>query len=188
MTQGNRYHKLRKTFEKFLRSYSELLSKFGTISFQYILRNHSPGFLRWSCLQTKEGHMRHEFNLVGLENRETPSTSSYDPTIVERTFGLVLCPFEALIRILERCILINKAVGTIRMTGLVLTYSETTGSWSPSPRDSFSLWTWARVQTVRSTAFFKGWTYIFLIYYYYIRLCNTFYYLSALVGCWSSVS
>ena len=33
-TQGNRYHKLRKTFGKFFISYSELLSKFGDISFQ----------------------------------------------------------------------------------------------------------------------------------------------------------
>ena len=37
LTQGYRYHKLRKTFEKFLRSYSELLSKFGDISFQEYL-------------------------------------------------------------------------------------------------------------------------------------------------------
>ena len=33
LTQGNIYHKLRKTFGKFFRSYSELLSKFGAISF-----------------------------------------------------------------------------------------------------------------------------------------------------------
>ena len=34
LTQGYRYHKLRKTFEKSFRSYSELLSKFGDISFR----------------------------------------------------------------------------------------------------------------------------------------------------------
>ena len=34
LTQGYRYHKLRKTFGKFFRSYSELLSKFSEISFQ----------------------------------------------------------------------------------------------------------------------------------------------------------
>ena len=33
LTQGYRYHKLRKTFAKFLRSFSKLLSKFGAISF-----------------------------------------------------------------------------------------------------------------------------------------------------------
>ena len=32
-----RYHKLRKTFGKFFRSYSELLSKFGDISFKEYL-------------------------------------------------------------------------------------------------------------------------------------------------------
>ena len=34
LTQGYRYHKLRKTFGKFFKSYSDLLSKFGEISFQ----------------------------------------------------------------------------------------------------------------------------------------------------------
>ena len=37
LTQGYRYHKLRKTFGKFFRSYTELLSKFGDISFQEYL-------------------------------------------------------------------------------------------------------------------------------------------------------
>ena len=34
LAQVYKYHKLRKTFGKFFRSYSELLSKFGAISFQ----------------------------------------------------------------------------------------------------------------------------------------------------------
>ena len=34
LTQGSRYHKLRKIFGKFLRSYSKLMSKFGAKSFQ----------------------------------------------------------------------------------------------------------------------------------------------------------
>ena len=34
LTQGYKYQKLRKTFGKFLRSYSELLSIFGEISHQ----------------------------------------------------------------------------------------------------------------------------------------------------------
>ena len=46
LTQGYRYNKLRKTFGKFLRSYSELLSKFGAMSFQdYIYLKES---LTWS--------------------------------------------------------------------------------------------------------------------------------------------
>ena len=48
--------------------------------------------------------------------------------------------------------------------------SQTMSMWSPSPlivsRYSFSLWTWARVQTARRTAYFNGCPYIFLIYYY----------------------
>ena len=60
--------------------------------------------------------------------------------------------------------------------------SEATVSFSPSPliviRDSFSLWTWARVQSarIRSTAYFNGCPYIVLIYYYiyYIFLYDIF--------------
>ena len=37
LTQGYRYHKLRKTFGKFFRLYSELLSKFDAISLQELL-------------------------------------------------------------------------------------------------------------------------------------------------------
>ena len=78
---------------------------------------------------------------------------------------------------------------------ITLLQPEATGSWSPSPLivswDSFSLWTWARVQTARSTACFNGCPYsIFLVYYYiaiYVFVPH-FFYLSALVGCWSSVS
>ena len=65
----------------------------------------------------------------------------------------------------------------------------------PDPRPLWLLvgiWTWARVQTARSTAYFNWCPYIFLIYMYYyitIYVCVPhFYDLSALVGCWSSVS
>ena len=46
LTQVYRYHKLRKTFGKFFRSYYDLLSKFGDISFQeYVTEGIShPGF------------------------------------------------------------------------------------------------------------------------------------------------
>ena len=69
--------------------------------------------------------------------------------------------------------------------------SEATGSWSPPPliviRNSFSLWTWARIQTARSDSLLKWMSlYIFDILKY---ICVPhFYDLSALVGCWSSVS
>ena len=80
------------------------------------------------------------------------------------------------------------------MTSLVWNSSEAKGSWSPSPlivtRDSFSIWAWARIQTARSTAYFNGCLYTFLIYHYitiYVWVPH-FYYLSPLVDCWSSVS
>ena len=45
LTQGYRYHKLRKTFGKFFRSYSELLSKFGAKSFQeYVSKGITRSF------------------------------------------------------------------------------------------------------------------------------------------------
>ena len=50
------------------------------------------------------------FHLVGLENCQTPSTSSVWP----RSIGLLLGPFTALYRsFLKRCNMTNKAVGTI---------------------------------------------------------------------------
>ena len=94
-TQGYRYHKLRKTFGKFFRSYPELRSKFGAISFQEyvsIYRNHSSGSKIVKRLRRRQ----------------------YDPVIIERNIGLVLGPFTALYRsFLKRCTLTNKAVGTI---------------------------------------------------------------------------
>ena len=58
LTQGYRYHKLRKTFGKFIRSYSELLSKFGAISFQeYVSKGitHSVfyGYLIYKLMMIK---------------------------------------------------------------------------------------------------------------------------------------
>ena len=97
-----------------LKCWSHRINSIGLIVvLSLIQRNHPPGLLRWSCLQTKEGQRRYEFHLVGLENSETPSTSSYDPVIIERTICLVLGPFTGLYRsFLKRCTLTNKAVWT----------------------------------------------------------------------------
>ena len=56
-------------------------------------------------------------------------------------------------------------------------------------RDTFSLWTRARLQTARSTAYLNGRHEIFLIYFYItIHVCVPHLSdLSTLVGCWSSV-
>ena len=78
LSHGYIYHKLRKTFGKFFMSYSELLSKFGAISFQeYVSKGIThPVFYGDLVYKTKEGQRRSEFYLVGLENSQTPSTLS----------------------------------------------------------------------------------------------------------------
>ena len=116
LTQGYIYHKLRKTFGKFFRSYSELLSKFGEISFQdYESQGIThPVFYGDLVYKLRRVKGRSEFHLVGLENNETPSTSSVWHSDHWRTIGLVLSPFTALYRLfLKRCTLTNKAVGNI---------------------------------------------------------------------------
>ena len=54
LIQGYRYHNLRKTFQKFFRSYSELLSKFGAISFQdYVSQEITYGDLVYELRRAK---------------------------------------------------------------------------------------------------------------------------------------
>ena len=70
LTQGYRYHKLRKTFGKFFRSYSELQSKCGDISFQeYVSKGIShPVFYGDLVYKPRKVKDTHEFHLVGFEN------------------------------------------------------------------------------------------------------------------------
>ena len=116
LTQGYRYHKLRKTFGKFFRSYSELLSKFGEISFQdYVSQGIAhPAF--YGDLVYKLRRVKGEANFISSSSKivKRLRRRQYDPAIIERTIGLVLGPFTALYRsFLKRCTLTNKAVGTI---------------------------------------------------------------------------
>ena len=61
------------------------------------------------------------------------------------------------------------------ITGLVKTSSEETRTWSSSPlivsRDFFSLWTWARVQNARITAYFRYFLIYYIILYSYTCTC-----------------
>ena len=89
----------------------------------------------------------------------------------------MLGPFTVLYRpFLKRRTLTIKAVGTIRWA-LSKPPQRRQGPDSLSPLivswDSFSLWTWARVQTARSTAYLNGCPYIFLIFY--DSLCTNFF-------------
>ena len=116
LTQGYRYHKLRKTFGKFFRSYSELLSKFGAISFQeYVCKGVThPVF--YSDLIYKLRRVKGETNFISSGSKivKRLRRRQYDPVIIEKTIGLVLGLLTALYRsFLKRCTLTNKAVGTI---------------------------------------------------------------------------
>ena len=114
LTQGYRYHKLRKTFGKFFRSYSELLSKFGEISFQDYVSQGIAHPVFYGDLVYKLRRVKGEANFISSGSKivKRLRRRQYDPAIIERTIGLVLGPFTALNRsFLKR--LTNKAVGTI---------------------------------------------------------------------------
>ena len=116
LTQGYKYHKLRKTFGKFFRSYSELLSKFGEISFQDYVSQGITHPVFYGDLVYKLRRVKGEANFISSGSKivKRLRRRQYDPAIIERTIGLVLGPFTALYRsFLKRCTLTNKAVGTL---------------------------------------------------------------------------
>ena len=116
LTQGYRYHKLRKTFGKFFRSYSELLSKFGDISFQEYLSKGISHPVFYGDLVYKLRRVKDTPNFISSGSKivKRLRRRQYDPVIIERTIGLVLGPCTALYRpFLKHCTLTNKAVGTI---------------------------------------------------------------------------
>ena len=91
LTQGYRYHKLRKTFGKFfVKIWWNIVSRicFG--------RNLSSDLLRWSSLQTKEDQMWSEFVLSGSKIVKRLRRRKYDPVIIEGTIGLLLGTSTAL--------------------------------------------------------------------------------------------
>ena len=116
LTQGYRYHKLRKTFGKFFRSYSDLLSEFGEISFQDYVTGGISHPVFYGDLVYKLRRVRYEANFVSSGSKlvKRLRRRKYDPLIIEITIGFVLGPFTVLyISFLKHCTLANKAVGTI---------------------------------------------------------------------------
>ena len=79
---------------KVLKSYSELLSKFGTISFQeyIIIRSTTKVYKIW--------RVRGEANFISSGSKivKRLRRRQYEPAIIERTKGLVLGPSTALYR------------------------------------------------------------------------------------------
>ena len=100
----------------FFRSYSELLSKFGEISFQDYVSQGITHPVFYGDLVYKLRRVKGEANFISSGSKivKRLRRRQYDPAIIERTIGLVLGPFTALYRsFLKRCTLTNKAVGTI---------------------------------------------------------------------------
>ena len=97
-------------------SESELLSKFGVISFQeYVSQGHThPVF--YGYLAYKLRRVKGEANSISSGSKIVTRLRrrQYDQAVIEMTIGFVLDPFTALYRsFLNRCSLTNKAVGTI---------------------------------------------------------------------------
>ena len=116
----NRWHRViditsfEKTFWKFFRSYSELLSKFGDISFQeYLSKGIShPVFYGDLVYKLRMVNDTPNFFSSGSKIVKRLRRRQYDPVIIERTIGFG--PSTALYEpFLKHCTLTNKAVGTI---------------------------------------------------------------------------
>ena len=197
LTQGNIYHKLRKTFGKFFRPYSELMSKFGAISFQKYVSKGITHPVFYGDLVYKLRRVKSESNFISSGSKivKRLRRRQYDPEIIERTIGLVLGPFTALYRsFLKHCTLTNKAVGTIWRA--LSKPPQRRRRQGPDPRplwllvgtpSAFGPELAYRLRVVQPTLMDVP---IFLIYFYItINVCEPhFYDLSTLVGCWSSVS
>ena len=114
--QGYKYHKLQNTFRKYFRSYSDLLSKFGEISFQEYVTEGISHPVFYGYLVYKHRRIRCEANFVtsGSKIVKRLRRRKYDSLIIERTIGLVIGPSTALYKsLLEHCALTNKAIWTI---------------------------------------------------------------------------
>ena len=94
LTQDYRYLKLRKTFGKFFRSWSELLSKFGEFSSK---KNVSKGISHpvfYGDLVYKLRRVKDTPNFISSGSKivKRLRRRQYDPLFIERTIGLVLGP------------------------------------------------------------------------------------------------
>ena len=116
LTPGYRYHKLRKTFGKFFRSYSELLPEFGDISFhEYVFKGIShPVFYGDLLYKIRRVKDTPNFISSGSKIVKRLRRRQYDQFIIEKTIDLVLGPSTALNGpFLKHCTLTNKVVRTI---------------------------------------------------------------------------
>ena len=132
LTHGYRYHKLRKTFGKFFRSYCHLLSNFEEISFQEYGSEGISHPVFYGDLVYKQRRVKCETNFVSSGSKivKRIRRRKYDPLFIKMTIGLVMGPSIALYRsFLEHCTLTDKAMGTLWRD------VQTSSEWrSPDPR------------------------------------------------------
>ena len=97
LVQGYIYHKFRKTFEKFFRSFSDLLFQFAEISFQEYVSKGIPHRVFFGDLVYELRRVKGEANYMSSGSKivKRLRCRQYDPPIIERTIGIVLGPFTA---------------------------------------------------------------------------------------------
>ena len=113
LTQGYRYRKLRKTFVQFIRSYSDLLSVFGEISFKEYVSEGNSHLVFYGDQVYKLRRVKCEANFFSSVSDifKRIRRRTYDPVVIDRTIGLVLAPSTTFYRyLLKHCTLTNKAV------------------------------------------------------------------------------
>ena len=71
---------------------------FRSKNINFVKRNLTPGLLRWSSLQTKEGQRHAEFHLVGFENSRTPSTTTVWPSDHREDYRSCAWPLYSLVQ------------------------------------------------------------------------------------------
>ena len=99
-----RYHQKEKDERNLSFLWTSVQIRWNIVSGLCITRNRSPCLLRWSCLQTSEGQRRSEFHLVGLENSETPSTSSVWPSDHREDYRSCARSFYSLVQIIPKAL------------------------------------------------------------------------------------
>ena len=115
LSQGYRYHKLRKTFGKFFRRYAELLLKYGQVTFtEFVSKGIShPPF--YGDLIYKLRRIKNDTNCLASSKRIIGRIlkRKYDPIVVRRTVCMVLGPSTVYnLHTLFHCTLTNQAGGT----------------------------------------------------------------------------
>ena len=139
-----------KTFGKFFRSYSQLLSKFGDISFQeYVSKGIShPVF--YGDLVYKLRRVKHTPNFISSRSKivKRLRRRHYDPMIIERTISLVLGPSTALYLSLSIALWLTRRWELYDGPCLNLLRGDKVLIFVPLivSRDSYNHQTWARFQ------------------------------------------